>query len=203
MTKFGLQLCIVVLAAVSLSACLGGSPTLRYYLLSDTPAKSLLQPQQQAPAIEIAAIHIPQYLDRPQIVSRTASSRLRLSESHQWGGNLRKNLIRAMVSNLSVLLDTAQIRSNARRNSEKPDYRIEVEIMEFEKAIDGRIHLTAKWQIKSIADKRIVNTQISRLVSKQLIKKDDYDALVQAMSELYGQLSNTIAVAIYRHLPAA
>lgn len=203
MIKTCLRVFVVALCALGLTACLSGSPTLRYYLLSDTPAKSLLQPQQQAPAIEISAIHIPQYLDRPQIVSRTASSRLRLSESHQWGGNLRKNLIRAMVSNLSQLLDTAQIRSNARRNSETPDYRLEVEIMEFEIAIDGRIHLTAKWQVKSIAENRIVNTQISRLLSSQVIQADDYDALVQGMSELYGQLSKTIAETIYQQLPAA
>ncbi len=196
------RLSLLILTSILLTGCLSGSPTQRYYLLNATEKDSLLSPEQTPPAIEIVAIHLPQYLDRPQIVSRTASSRLRLSESHQWGGNLRKNLIRSMMSNLSQLLNTAQIRSSARRNSNKPDFRLEVEIMEFEKAIDDKIHLTAKWQLREVATNKAINTEITRLISDNSLAKDDYDALVQAMSELYGDLSLRIARQIHQQISA-
>jgi uncharacterized lipoprotein YmbA len=154
-----------------LSGCIGGSsPAVRFYVLSpitpvetSTSAKSL--------AVEISTVHLPQYLDRPHIVTRSGDNR-------------------------SQLLDTPNISIAPHRSSTQADYRVSIEVIKFEKDTDEHVRLSAQWQISSGIERTVLVTQISTLSSESPAPKDNYDEMVGMMSQQFGELGKLIAQSI-------
>jgi len=84
----------ICVALLSLTGCIGGSsPAIKFYVLNPVNAQSQDDSEASPLHIEITAVRLPQYLERPQIVTRTGDNRLLLSEFNQWGGNLRKDML--------------------------------------------------------------------------------------------------------------
>ena len=122
------------LTAVAVSGCLPTmeTPETRFYVL-DALAQDT-QPVTGARGaspivVDLTSVAIPQYLRRPQIVTRVSANRLVLSEFDNWGGSLEKNILRCMASNLSILLDTSDIHVSARRLPADVQARVEVEVI--------------------------------------------------------------------------
>ena len=158
-----------------LAGCLGGSsPPVRYYVLSPTAGEQSTATNSEL-AVEIATIHLPQYLDRPHLVTRSGDNRLRILQSHQWGGNLRKDMMRTLAINLSHLLDTANVSIAPHRASSLNSYRVVIEILQFEKDIDNHVKLSAQWKITRGIERKNLATKITTLTSDLTAKEDDYD----------------------------
>ena len=77
------------------------------------------------PGVVVAAVRLPEYLERPQLVTRSGDNRLQLEEFHQWGGNLGKDLTRVMAENLSLLLGSDAVVAAPHTQRTRPDYRVE------------------------------------------------------------------------------
>ena len=189
------------IVACALSACAGSGEQKKthFYVLAPLPAttQALTREQsQQEIGIDIAALRLPQYLQRPQIVTRTASNKLDLAEYHQWGGNLAKNLMQVTARNLARLLDTANITVFSRRPPKSPDVRVEIDVLQFERTPDSRVHLSAQWRLLTGRQATASVAMISDYQSEALTAPISMEATVQAMSELAGQMSKDIAQAI-------
>lgn len=187
---------ILLLFVVSLlSACMGGGATTptRYYLVDPVEYSSESVKAVRPLSIEILDLHIPQYLERFQIASRSSESRLEFSDNNQWGENLRKNLLRSMARNLSRLLSTIDIGTPLNRSSSLPDYRVQIHIEQFEQDIDSKVKLVARWQLTSGVQSESLGVFSAELQSEQTIEEDNYDEMVSAMRQLYGELSERIA----------
>ena len=184
--------CAVCLAAM-LTGCMGGgSNAVRYYLIDPTPIAGSGDSPTRNLSIEITDLHIPQYLERFQIVTRDGDNRLHLSENNQWGENLRKNLMRTLSQNLAGRLGTINIGTPLNPSASPPDYRIQVYINRFERDIDGIVKLGARWQVTS-GSEQVLGTYSSDLDSGTSIEEGNYGAIVAAMQDLYAQLSAKIA----------
>jgi uncharacterized lipoprotein YmbA len=196
-----------VCSALILSGCLTGKqPVTRFYVLDPMPAGvSVLDgaPTDPPLSVDIAALRLPQYLQRPQIVTRTASNELRLDEYHQWGGNLAKNMMRVTARNLARLLNTARITVFSRRPPEPPDIRVEIDVLQFERGSDSRVALSAQWRLLSAKDGKPVVARISDLYSEPVNGESSMQNMVGVMSELMAQLSGEIAAAIIAHRPSS
>ena len=179
-----------------LSGCIGGSsPAVRFYVLSPiTPVETTTSAKPLT--VEISTVHLPQYLDRPHIVTRSGDNRLKILQGHQWGGNLRKDMVRTLAVNLSQLLDTPNISIAPHRSSTQADYRVSIEILKFEKDTDKHVRLSAQWQISSGIERTVLVTQISTLSSESPVPEDNYDEMVGMMSRQFGELGKLIAQAI-------
>lgn len=191
-----IALTLALLGSLLLSACLGGSgPAVRYYVLS--PLQEVESAAaSQALSIEISTIHLPQYLDRPHLVTRSGNNRLKILQSHQWGGNLRKDMLRTLAVNLSQLLDTPNVTIAPHRSTGDSDYRVSVEIIKFEKDTDNHVRLSAQWQITTGQEGKPLATEITTLSSAAAASPDDYDEVVAMMSQQFGELARLIADAI-------
>lgn len=198
-------LAFVICGALLMSACSTGEKAqTRFYVLDAMPADVVaLDGAQRDPplAIDIAALRLPQYLERPQIVTRSADNQLSLAEYDQWGGNLAKNMMRVTARNLTQLLDTAQITIFSRRPPKTPDLRVEIDVLQFERGPDGRVFLSAQWRILSAGDGEPKVARISDLYSAPLASDAALDKTVRAMSELTAELSREIAIAIIASTP--
>jgi len=191
----------VVFAALMLvlflAACSGGGnkvPT-KYYLIDPVDSGALNITPDKPLAIEIIDVHIPQYLERFHIATRVGVNRLKFSESNQWGENLRKNLMRALSRNLSILLSTQDISTPLNRSSSLPDYRVQLYIEQFELDVDQKVRLAARWQISATDTPEPLAIHNLEMVGSA-IQANDYDQMVTSMRQLYGELSKKIAESI-------
>ncbi len=186
-----------LLLALALAGCLGkGGTTTRYYLVD--PVSYTAPESAAAPAaVEIMDLHIPQYLERFQIATRTGDNGIVYAEYHQWGENLRKNLLRTMARNLSGLLGVTDVSTPLNRSLAAPDFRIQIHIDQFEQDVDGHVRLKARWQVLDArAPQAVPATHGLELESATAIEQRDFGPMAAAMSELYGQLAEAIAASI-------
>ena len=188
----------LILALFLLTACFGGgaSAPIKYYLLDpvDYSNKSLIAVRPLS--IEIIDLHIPQYLERFHIATRSTESQLEFSEYNQWGENFRKNLLRTMARNLSKLLSTIDIGTPLNRSASTPDYRLQIHIEQFEKESSGNIKLVARWQLSKSAEKNVSEVFAAEFESQKIIEAEDYEGMIAEMRKQYGMLSEKIAESI-------
>jgi uncharacterized lipoprotein YmbA len=164
-----------------------------------TPAarESLVQPPkgqsgQKPISIEIQTLSLPRYLEKPQIVIHTRANQLNMAEYHQWAGDLKKNMIRVMALNLSCQLNTPQVFMGRFPAHGRTDYRIDVEVMQFEPDGQGRVRLLAQWQLFGSGGKKPLAVRISDLETTVLPAAQGYEARVRAMSAVLADLCQRI-----------
>ena len=135
--------------ALLLAGCARTTPV-SYYQLS---AQEAVRP---APAsaeagkmvLGIGPVRLPEYLDRPQLVTRLTPNRLQLADSHRWAEPLAENISRVMRENLSALLGTDRILLHPWPASRGTDYQLLAEVLHFENESDGAARLVALWSVK-------------------------------------------------------
>jgi len=195
---------ILIIVASILSGCISGNtPGTSFYILNSLkPSENLVSEtgKNETLSIEIVSLQLPQYLQRPQIVTRIGNNRLKLAEFDQWAGNLQKNMGRVLAKNLSQLLATPNVSISPYHPQSPADYRVEVDVLQFEKGSDGMIHLSARWSLSSGKEKHRFTTRTSDLTSSKPLKKHKIENTVAEMSTLFSELSTIIAKAILNHL---
>jgi uncharacterized lipoprotein YmbA len=186
---------------VALAAGCSSTPVTRYYLV--TPHEAPAVAPANGPSVVVAAVRLPQYLERPQLVTRSADNQIQFEEYHLWGGNLGKDLTRVLSENLAQLLHSDTVVAAPHTLRLRPDFRVEVDVLRFERAGDGRLHLAAKWWLLRGVDGTPVAGTTSVFVSEPLPASPSFDSTVAAMSSAYGGLSRAIAQAIAQQPKAA
>jgi len=198
MRRYRILLSVVCVAALSLMpGCMSSkAPATRFYVLNPLEGDQALAGHGQggrALSIEIGSLRLPQYLERPQLVTRGSENRLELAEFHQWGGNLRKNMVRVLARNLTLLLGTPLVALAPSRLDAPPDFRLEAEVMQFERVEGGRVRLLVQWSLSGGKDRKPMTTRITELASPPLSDLTDPEPTVAAMSALMGKWSRIIA----------
>ena len=188
----------LIFLAILLSSCAGvsGSAPISYYLIDPEESLNTIHKSSKPLSIEIISLHIPQYLDRFHIATRKSESRLEFSENHQWGENLRKNLLRTMSRNLSVLLSTIDIGTPLNRSSSPPDYRVKIHIEQFEQESNKKVKLVARWQLLGGPESKALGIFNANLQGHNTIEKNNFEQMVSVMRQLFGRLSQRVAKTI-------
>ncbi|MGB3095769.1 MAG: PqiC family protein [Candidatus Deferrimicrobiaceae bacterium] len=192
--------------AVFLGICLfawGGcasSKMARFYTLSPLSAPgepSKTVPAEQGIAVAVGPVAIPDYLFRPQILTRSGPREFKLAEFERWAGSLEEDISRVLAENLSVLLSKDHVtvlRWGGDATLFPAEYRVGVDVMRFEGAIGESVILAAQWYVQREEDKKILSAHESNV--REPVEGQDYDALVGAMSRALATLSREIAAAI-------
>ncbi len=201
----------LVLTGSLLPGCFGTNPVTptRFYVLNPTQYKTKLinikdpsdTSSQKMVSLEIASLRLPQYLEKPQIVTRTSHNRLEMEEYHQWGGNLRKNMIRVIGQNMSRLFATPNISFAPFRPRIPPNFRIEVEVMRFEPDEQGQVHFSAQWRLLAGQKGTPLMTRMSDLKSPVPELPLDFDRTISTMSDILGDFCFAIGKEMLVHIP--
>ncbi|MBU1406047.1 MAG: PqiC family protein [Proteobacteria bacterium] len=141
---------LIFLAGILLLAGCARTIPVSYYQLS------ALEPARTAPVsaeagtvvLGIGPVRLPEYLDRPQLVTRMTPNRLHLADSHRWAEPLGENIPRVVGENLSALLGTDRILLHPWPVSRTTDYQVMVQVLHFENESDGGARLVALWSVK-------------------------------------------------------
>jgi len=202
-------LAILILLPLTLGGCAKDAPT-RFYVLSNMVEQPVAVPGKGT-AVGIGPITIPQYLNRPQIVTRISDNQLSVAELDQWGGDLNDNITRALAANLASLLKTDRISLYPWKDDVPIEYQVTVDVTHFEEDVDGSSLLSVFWSIVNPKGDKVMlmrrssyrDTGATTVADKsgnvgtgQADAARPYDGFVAAMSRNLEALSRDIAAAI-------
>lgn len=205
----GLILAALILLPLALGGCAKDAPT-RFYLLSNMVEEAAAMPGKGT-AVGVGPITLPQYLSRPQIVTRISGNQLAVAEFDQWGGDLNDNVTRVLAANLSSLLNTDRVSLYPWKDEAPIEYQATIDVTNFEQDVDGSSLLSVFWSIVNPKNDKVMlmrrsnyrDTGATTEAGKsgntgigQANAARPYDAFVAAMSRNIETLSRDIATAI-------
>jgi uncharacterized lipoprotein YmbA len=190
---------ILGVAMVVLTGCASSSPS-KFYQLNPTGAQTSVtrdEPRLGSVIVSIGPVRIPDYLDRPQIVTRSGKNELNLAEFHRWAGSLESDVARVLVEDISSLLPADRFfitRWAPFSESQLPvSYKVELRVDHFEGTLGDSVLLKTQWGIFSREKGLLLKRETS--ISEQ-VNGATYDAMVEAMSRALERLSRDIADSI-------
>ena len=195
-----LAVCVLALGA----GC--SSPPTWFYVLSsvsDTEPDAAVARAAEPLAIGIGPVELPDYLDRPQIVTRSGANQLRVEEFHQWAEPLRAGFVRALAENVSRIASTERVFIFPWDRSTRIDFQVVVQVMRFETVVGGASSLVARWSVRGGDPRRDLVTRTSRVgrPGGESIA-DGVTALSQTVEDLGREIAATTAtLAEHREAP--
>lgn len=193
MIRLFVYLVSIFLGAGCISASI--SPTPRFYMLhtKDKAATSQKFNMPQEVIIEVGPVVIPQYLDRPQIVTYDKNKMLVFAQFDRWGELLDEGIERSITENLTLMLPGASIQMFPCNFSIPLSYQLIIDIVKLDCDLDGNLYLVAQWSIINAQNKRMVLTKHSELSLP--IDPHNYSGLVGVLESAVVSLSAEIAQA--------
>lgn len=181
--------------AVFLTGCVGSAPT-RFYTLSsmESPAhKKQVAEATRDVIVALGPVSIPDYLDRPQIVTRSGQNELAVDDFHRWAGSLETDITRVLIENLSALLppDRYHVVSwiQPAQSYTSIAHRVAVDVIRFDGTYGDSVSMKVQWAVfRKDREALVMHASIIEPVTG-----NDYRALVEAMSRVMESLSRDIA----------
>ena len=191
--------CVFVL---SFLGC-GTSQPSHFYLLralSPTSASDLSETKQSGLSIGLGPVTFPEYLNRPQIVTKASAHEVELAEFHKWAEPLKENVANVLQENLSALLSTNRIVSYPWKRPSLLDYQLSLDVIQFDGTKSQEAVLKVRWTLMGEDGGTLLVEKTSHFTEP--VGGLDYEDFVQAMSRTLDSLSQEIADAI-KGLPSA
>lgn len=172
-----------------LSGC-GSTQKSDFYQLDERVNVTLAGVEKGA-IIGVGPIHLPEYIDRPQIITRNSAYQLNVSEFHRWVEPLHDSITRMLVINLSNNLASNRIYWIPGQDRHFPlDLKIVIDIGRFDGQLGGVVALESRWSVFDKKDQPVV-TKVSLI--KEPVNGPGYENLVIAMNKALQTLGNEIS----------
>ena len=175
---------LLLVFAVLLSAC--SSTPMKFYMLTaevgDAPDLSNSAVNKNL-VLGLGPIHLPDYLNRPQIVVAITNNQFSIDEHRRWAERLDENIYRSLALLLANRLGVEQVIRYPWAQRQPIDYQVTLDFFEFHQAADGNSRLLAQWQIKHQEQ-----TALGKRFECSLASKQDAEDIVKAQSVCLGQL---------------
>jgi uncharacterized lipoprotein YmbA len=150
------------------------------------------------PAIAIARPSLPGYLDRQQLVSRSADGRVVMNSNHLWAEPLDTGISRVTALNLARLANSLSIQPVETFVTMDYDRLLEIRISRFEPDASGDLILECTWKLQPVSGRvtqpRAYRTTVTPAGGS--LPAGPQDARIQAMNEALGRLAREIARAL-------
>jgi uncharacterized lipoprotein YmbA len=183
---------LATLAIVCMLALMPGcasSPS-RFYTLSAAATPSAASSKV---SVAVGSVSVPAAVDRPQIVVSTSPNQVTFDDFNRWASPLQDNLARVIAENLVALLGTPRVTLFPQTLNADVDYRVQIEIRNFESAPGKSASLDAVWTVRRTKDGK---TETGRTSVREKVDDNGYEALAAAHSRSVVRLSQDIADAV-------
>lgn len=201
MKKNGINYCALIInvcLVLVLSGCISvqNSPTPRFYLLNSAEDSQLSKKVDITADlfIGIGPVKIPEYLDRPQMVTKDKERILKFAQFDRWGEPLDLGLTRQIRENLTVILSGAKLVLYPWNLTIPVKYQVVVEIVQLDSQLDQDLYLVAQWLVIDAQNSKTVIMKRSEF--RQPIIPQNYSGLAQTLSNACASLSSEIAEAL-------
>jgi uncharacterized lipoprotein YmbA len=180
------------LLAILVDGCQSSPPPSLYTLSGVGRVESDGRPATSAPAvIAIGPVILPDYLDRPQIVTRQSDYELALAPNDRWAAPLYDMVSRVLVEDVAQRLPSDRIVSFPQVGDASFEYRVAIDIGRFDVDASGEATLAARWQVyaRSASSARLINDDTLR----RRVEGPGYGAYAASLSALLADLGDRIA----------
>ena len=181
-----------LLLALLVAGC-AGSPPVNLYTLSAVglPSTDIRVPPSTPAVVAVGPVTLPDYIDRPQIVTRKSAYQLELAAYDQWAAPLYDMLPRVLVEDVGLRLPSDRVVAFPQIGDASFDYRIAVDVSRFDVDATGEATLAARWQLyaRSTAQALLVADE----TLQRRIEGQGYDAYAAALSGVLADLGDRIA----------
>ena len=193
--RSALRSCSLALLAV-VAGCLGGGTAPQYFALQPEAGAAAGAPVAARPNLGLAVgpIELPRYLDRDEVVTRSAGHELVPWDEHRWGGSLRTDVLRVLGDDLGTLLGTTHVTVYPVEARFPVQYRVLLDILEFEGVPGQSVTLRLRWTV--LDEKTGLALAIAQSRIEQPTGGPSFDALVAAQSAALGSVTREIAAKI-------
>ena len=172
------------------------SPTPRFYLLKAKTDTVLLK-KYDFPAdivVGIGPVKIPEYLDRPQLVTISKEGTLVLAQFDRWGESFNVGVERLTREYLTKMIPGVTLTVYPWGSAMPVRYQVAVEVVELECELNKDLHFVAQWQIIDLNENKSI--QIKRFEFRQPVNPQNYAGLVKTLGSAWASISNEIAEAL-------
>ena len=181
------------LLLVFLLAGCSSTPPTKFYKLS-----SLSSGQQENPAallgtdiaIGVGPVDFPEFLDRPQIVTRKSQNQVEIAEFHRWASSLPGDFSRVLAKNISTLLPTDRMAVYPWDDTFSPTYQVKLNVEQFDGQLGERVFLRVIWSLVGQEGKK--ELVVRKTLIEEPVLTSDYEGLVAAQSNALATLSREI-----------
>lgn len=188
---FHILLSHIILVSALLGGCTGTSKPSNFYMLH---AAAQNPTAASNAAIGVGPVKLPEYLTRPQIVTRKTNYELNIAEFERWAGSLKQDITRVVAENISTLLNNDRVVIHPWRRSTLIDYQVEIIVLHFDGKLGKDATMKAHWAIFSNTGEKMHMRRVTQI--KETPKDDSYNGLVAAWSRILLKLSTEIATEI-------
>jgi len=189
---------IVLTGLLVLGGCISvsSSPNSRFYMLQPID-------KEQVPntfsipkdiIIGVGPVKIPDYLDRPQMVTRNKNNTLSFAQFDRWGESMDFALERLVNKNLSLMLPGVPLEMFPWNLILTVKYQVIMDVVQLESRLDQDLNLVVQWSIIDLEEKKMVF--IKRSEFRQPVTPHNYAGYAQALSAASASLSTEIAQAL-------
>jgi uncharacterized protein len=185
-------LALAVLLATACSFLKPHADAAQYFVLTSQESKAPASPTQIVLGVD--RIELPEYLIRPEIVTRTESNQLKFTDNERWGEAIKDGFSRTLRNDLENRLGPGHV-VGAPFDS-RPPLVVDVEVRRFERVASEGAVLEGSWTLRDKSGAAIVTKQM-RL--REPIAGDDTRATVVALSSALAALAAEIAEAARAH----
>ena len=184
----GMRARAVAMMLAILIGC-ASAPKEQFYTLSNGSGdRATLPPQDYA--VSVGPVYVPDVVDRPHLVLRMAGTEVRISEQMRWAEPLKEGIARAVATHVAVALQNGRVSPRAAPASGEADYRVIVDVQDFDSALGKAATLEVMWTVRRMKDGEV---QTGRRRVQQAVANDSYDALVSAHAHALADVSRSIA----------
>ncbi|HTP41655.1 MAG TPA: PqiC family protein [Nitrospiria bacterium] len=183
------RLVLIALVSIALAAC-GASAPSHFYTLDSTATPE--GAPSAAYSVSVGPVSIPAAVDRPQFVVQDGPNRVSVEEFNRWVAPLENSIARVVAGDLSALLGTPRVAVEPLAHFD-PDYRVTLDIQQFESAPGRSALIDAVWTVRPAAGGP---ARSGRTVAQEPAQGAGFEALAAAHSRALAQVSRDIAAAI-------
>lgn len=173
-----------------LAAC-GQRADPRLYVMSPVPDTAETRGRGGEPVKAVLRVHFPDYLDRPQIVSRSGSNALELSDDDRWGEPLAESLPRVLAEDLSHYLPGARVVVPEEASGHDAPYEYLVSLDAYEPDGQGNVVMRGRWHLRDERRNKVVAE--GRIDESRPLASDTPPEVVAALNEHLDEASRQIA----------
>jgi uncharacterized lipoprotein YmbA len=182
--------------AVVVTACSTAPPPRLYVLsaLATPPTGAAVTASNARPlSIGVQLTTVPEYLDRPEIVTRSGPNELQLADSDRWAERLPTNITRVLAEDLAILLPSANVTALPARGGQNFDVEVAFDLAAFDFVANGGGNCTVagKWTIRDANSRTEIAS--SRVSLQETLPRQGYDAVAATMSRSLATISAQIA----------
>lgn len=187
-----------VIFVLTLSGCLAmsNSPTPRFYMLKAIDEHQAAQKFKITSdmIIGVGPVSIPEYLNRPQIVTQDKDKMLTFAQFDRWGENLDRALGRLIREDLGVMLPGVTFELFSWNMDIPVKYQVLIDVVQLEGELKKDLFFVAQWSVFNLDKNKML--VIKRSEFRQPINPNNYSGLVGTLSAACASLSSEIAEAV-------